>query len=128
MSGCGKFSSFFARITAMNSLIRSEDLTRIESQLLLRRDQLVQAGAWTFNVVALLVILGTFCYFLYVQYTSHQVQQEEEKRIPFTPTPWYSATRNVRGEEYGRDLRPLEAETGYGLPQPLDRGGAESLL
>lgn len=112
----------------MNSLIRSEDLHRIESQLLLRRDQLVQASAWTFNAVALLVILGTFCYFLYVQYTSHQVQQDEEKRIPFEPQVWYSASRNVRGEEYGRQLQPAEIEAGYGLPQPLDRGSAEALL
>lgn len=112
----------------MNSLIRSEDLNRIESQLLLRRDQLVQASAWTFNAVVLLVIVGTFVYFLYVQYTSHQEQEDTEKRIPFTPTTWYSATRNVRGEEYGRSLHPAEAEVGYGLPQPLDRGSAEGLL
>ena len=128
MSGCGRFSSFFARTTAMNSLIRSEDLNRIESQLLLRRDQLVQASAWTFNAVALIVILGTFCYFLYVQYTSHQVQQDEEKRIPFEPQVWYSASRNVRGEEYGRQLQPLETEVGSGLPQPVYGGGTEGLL
>jgi hypothetical protein len=112
----------------MNSLIRSEDLHRIESQLLLRRDQLVHATAWTFNAVALLVILGTFVYFLYVQYTSNQVTQEEEKRIPFEPQVWYSASRNVRGEEYGRQLQPFELEARYGVPEPLDRGSAEALL
>jgi hypothetical protein len=112
----------------MNALIRSEDMHRIESQLLLRRDQLVHATAWTFNAVALIVILGTFIYFLYVQYTSHQTHQEEEKRIPFTPTTWYSASRNVRGEEYGRQLQPLDSEIGSGLPGPLDGGGAEALL
>jgi hypothetical protein len=112
----------------MNALIRSEDLHRIESQLLLRRDQLVHATAWTFNAVALIVILGTFIYFLYVQYTGHQTQQEEEKRIPFTPTTWYSATRNVRGEEYGRGLQPFDSEVGSGLPGPLDGGGPEALL
>jgi hypothetical protein len=112
----------------MNSLIRSEDLHRIESQLLLRRDQLVHATAWTFNLFALVVILSIFGYFLYVQYTSTQEHVEEEKRIPFEPQVWYSASRNVRGEEYGRQLQPFETEARFGLPEPLDRGGAESLL
>ena len=100
----------------MNALIQSDDLRRIESQLLLRRDQLVHATAWTFNLIALVVILGTFGYFLYVQYTSTQEHVEEEKRIPFEPQVWYSASRNVRGEEYGRQLQPFEIETGHGIP------------
>ena len=39
----------------------------------------------------------------------------QEKRIPFTPTVWYSATRNVRDEEYGSQLQPFEIETRYGV-------------
>jgi hypothetical protein len=101
----------------MNALIRSEDLHRIESQLLLRRDQLVHATAWTFNAVALIVILGTFIYFLYVQYHA-TAEKVEEKRIPFKPTTWYSATRNIRDEEYGSQLQPFEAEARLGLPGP----------
>jgi hypothetical protein len=109
----------------MNHLISREDLGRIENQLLLRRDQLVQATSWTFNLVFLALVLGSFAYFLYVQYNSQQ-QQPEEKRIPFTPVTWYSATRNVRSEEYGG--QPFETETGYGVPGHFDGGGTEAFL
>jgi hypothetical protein len=102
----------------MNHLINLTDLGRIENSLLERRNQLVQATSWTFNVVLLVLVLGSFVYFLYVQYSSHQEEQETEKRIPFTPVTWYSATRNVRAEEYGRQLQPFATETGYGLPGP----------
>lgn len=100
----------------MNHLISNMDMGRIESGLLLRRDQLVQATSWMFNIILLGLVLTGFAYFLYVQYNSNQEQQEEEKRIPFTPVTWYSATRNVRAEEYGRQLQPFETETGYGIP------------
>lgn len=100
----------------MNHLISNMDMGRIEAGLLLRRDQLVQATSWMFNMILLGLVLTGFAYFLYVQYNSNQIQQEEEKRIPFTPVTWYSATRNVRAEEYGRQLQPFETETGYGIP------------
>jgi hypothetical protein len=99
----------------MNHLIDQMDLGRIENSLLQRRNEIVQATSWTFNMVLLGLVLASFVFFLYTQYNSHQVQEEEEKRIPFTPTTWYSATRNVRSEEYGRQLQPFEIETGYGL-------------
>jgi len=102
-------------------------LGRIENSLLARRDELIQATAWTFNMTLLVIVLASFAFFLYVQYHAHQEQQEAEKRIPFTPIPWYSATRNVRSEEYGRQLQPLETETGYGIPGPADGGGAGTI-
>lgn len=100
----------------MNHLIDQMDLGRIENSLLQRRNEIVQATSWTFNMILLALVLAGFGFFLYTQYNSHQVEQEEEKRIPFTPTTWYSASRNVRSEEYGRQLQPFEIETGYGLP------------
>ena len=103
----------------MNHLINEADISRIESQLLLRRDQLVQATAWSFNLVLLVLIVGSFVVFLYVQYTSQTQEAQETKRIPFTPTTWYSATRNVRNEEYGRDVGAFETQVGYGLSQPF---------
>ena len=70
-----------------------------------------------FNWVLLCVVLGGFAYFLYVQYETTAIAvQEQEKRIPFEPQVWYSATRNLRSEEYGRQLQPFEAETRYGVP------------
>jgi hypothetical protein len=106
----------------MNHLTNNLDLGRIESSLLARRDELIQATAWTFNMTLLAIVLVSFGYFLYVQYHIHQEQEGTEKRIPFTPVPWYSATRNVRSEEYGRQLQPLETEIGYGIPGPADGG------
>jgi hypothetical protein len=108
----------------MNHLISQADLGRIESQLLLRRDQLVQATSWTFNLVFLVLILGSFVAFLYVQYNSHTQEVQETKRIPFTPVTWYSATRNVRSEEYGR---PIAIEAGYGLSGSSLGGGSEEV-
>jgi len=112
----------------MNHLINPADLHRVETQLLLRRDELVQATSWMFNLGMLALVIGTFAYFLYVQYNSHQQEVQETKRIPFTPVTWYSATRNVRSEEYGRQLQPFETETGYGVPGPANGGGAETLF
>ena len=112
----------------MNHLINSLDLNRIENQLLIRRNQIAEATSWTFNMVLLGIVLSTFVYFLYVQYNSNQVAIEEEKRIPFEPTTWYSATRNVRSEEYGRQLQPFETQAGYGIPGPAGGEGTGTLF
>ena len=100
----------------MNHLINSLDMRRIENSLLERRNQLMQETSMIFNIVLLVLVLGSFAYFLNVQYTSHAQEVEEEKRIPFEPQVWYSATRNVRSEEYGGQLQPFEIETRHGLP------------
>jgi hypothetical protein len=89
---------------------------RIENNLLQRRDELAQATSWAFNLASLGVVLMCFFYFLYVQYDANKDGQNEEKRIPFEPQTWYSATRNVRSEEYGSQLQPFEIETRHGLP------------
>lgn len=100
----------------MHHLTTSLDLSRVEASLLQRRDELAKATSWTFNLILLVIVLGSFVWFLSVQYNSTQQEAQEEKRIPFTPITWYSATRNVRSEEYGRQLQPFEIETRYGLP------------
>ncbi len=102
----------------MNHLINGFDMGRIENNLLQRRDEIAQATSWMFNIVLLVVVLGSFAYFLSVQYEANKDYAEKEKydHIPFEPQTWYSATRNVRSEEYGRQLQPFEIETRYGLP------------
>jgi hypothetical protein len=101
----------------MNHLVSAFDMGRVESSLLERKNQLVQETSMFFNFALLVLVLGGFGYFLYVQYEATAIaEQEQEKRIPFEPQVWYSATRNVRSEEYGRQLQPFEVETGYGLP------------
>lgn len=112
------------RNIAMNHLINSLDMGRIESNLLARRHQIVEATSWTFNMILLGLVLASFVYFLYIQYNTQQTAEEEEKRIPFTPTTWYSATRNVRSEEYGHQLQPFETETRYAV-QGSGYGGSE---
>ncbi len=107
----------------MNHLIDTLDIRRLEGSLLERRDQLVKATAWTFNLVLLGLVVLSFAYFLYVQYTSHTQEVQEEKQIPFTPTTWYSATRNVRNEEYGQTA---DSQTGHGVQGYFTGGGAEA--
>jgi hypothetical protein len=105
----------------MNHLIQLTDLNRIENSLLIRRDQIVSTASFGFNMVLLGLVLAGFGYFLYIQYNlTQEAQVFEEKRIPFTPTTWYSAVRNVRSEEYGRQLQPSETQTGFGVPQPFN--------
>jgi hypothetical protein len=91
-----------------------QDLGRIESTLLARRSELVQSTSWFFSVIVLCAVLGGFGWFLKVQYEMNAAKPEE-KRIPFTPTTWYSATRNLRSEEYAGQLQPFEIETRYGV-------------
>ncbi len=99
----------------MDHLINRLDLNRIENSLLQRRDELVKQTSFAFNMVLLVMMLGGFLFFLKVQYETTSEHAEEEKRIPFEPQVWYSATRNVRSEEYGSQLQPFEIETRYGL-------------
>ena len=98
----------------MNHLINVLDMNRIENSLLLRRNEIANASSMVFNGILILLILGGFGFFLYTQYHATAEVEFQEKRIPFTPTVWYSATRNIRSEEYGG--QPFETETGYGIP------------
>lgn len=105
------------------NLVSAADLGRIESSLLTRRNELVQTSSWAFNMILLGLVLAGFGYFMYVQYhTTLEQAGHEEKRIPFEPVVWYSATRNVRSEEYGRQLQPAETQTGHGIPGPAFGG------
>jgi hypothetical protein len=99
----------------MNHLVSAIDMGRVESSLLLRKTQLVQEASLLFNWILLALVLGGFGYFLYVQYEATAVA-EVETRIPFTPQVWYSATRNIRSEDYGAPRYPDDPETRYGVP------------
>jgi len=103
-----------------------QGIGQIESTLLARRSELVQSTSWIFSVVVLCAVLGGFGWFLKVQYEMNAAKPEE-KRIPFIPTVWYSATRNVRSEEYAGQLQPFEIETRYGVSGSADGGGAAEI-
>jgi len=96
-----------------------QGLGQIESTLLARRSELVQSTSWIFSLLVLCAVLGGFGWFLKVQYEMNAAKPEE-KRIPFTPTVWYSATRNVRSEEYAGQLQPFEIEARYGIQGSAD--------
>lgn len=99
----------------MNHLVSAIDMGRVESSLLLRKSQLVREASMAFNWILLALVLGGFGYFLYVQYEA-TADADVETRIPFTPQVWYSATRNIRSEDYGDQGYSNEAETRYGVP------------
>jgi hypothetical protein len=99
----------------MQHLTNSFDLSRIEGGLIQRRDILLQTTSWIFNMVLIGLILTGFGFFLSTQYTATQLEAETEKHIAFTPQVWLSATRNVRMEEYGSQLKPFEIEVGHGV-------------
>jgi len=97
-------------------LVDSFDMSRIENTLLERKKDLVQATSWIFNILLLGFVIVCFGLFLYTQYHSTAETANEVKRIPFEPIPWLSATRNVRMEEYGRQIQPFnETQDGNGL-------------
>ena len=102
------------------SLVDTFDLSRIESNLIQRKNDLVQASSMMMNIVMLVLVACGFGMFLYIQYHSTAQEEAETKRIPFKPIPWLSATRNVRMEEYGRNLQPYETQIGYGVPGPTN--------
>lgn len=98
-----------------------QGLGQIESTLLARRSELVQSTSWVFSVIILCAVLGGFGWFLKVQYELN-AEKPQEKRIPFVPTVWYSATRNLRSEEYAGQLQPFEIETRYGVSGSANGG------
>jgi hypothetical protein len=111
-------------VAGSSNLIGTFDLRRIESNLIERKHELVQASSWVMNLVILAMTIVGFGVFLYSQYNT---KPEEVKRIPFEPVPWLSATRNVRMEEYGRQLQPREAQIGHGLPESIGGDGFSSV-
>ena len=100
-----------------------QGIQQIESTLLARRSELVQSTSWVFSIVVLCAVLGGFGWFLKVQYELN-AEKPQEKRIPFIPTVWYSATRNLRSEEYAGQLQPFEIEARYGVQGSADGGSA----
>jgi Tfp pilus assembly protein PilO len=99
----------------MQHLASRFDMSRIEEGLLRRRDGLVQSTSWFFNVILIALIIIGFGYFLHTQYIANVERLETEKHIEFKPQVWLSATRNVRMEEYGSQLKPFEIEVGHGV-------------
>jgi hypothetical protein len=66
--------------------------------------------SWWFNLTVLVLVMGSFVYFLYSSYGTGV--PEELQKIPFEPRLWNNAVRNVPITEYGQIP---QVETGYGI-------------
>jgi len=88
-----------------------ESMSGIENNLLWVKSVRDSIFAWWFNVILLLVVVGSFAYFLYA---SHGTGVPEEfQKIEFEPRLWNNAVRNVPTSDYGQ---LPQIETGSGLP------------
>ena len=65
--------------------------------------------SWWFNAILLVVVVGSFAFFLYSSYGT--APPEELVKIPFEPRTWNNAVRNVPITEYGQ-LPQIETSGG----------------
>jgi hypothetical protein len=75
-----------------------------------------------FNIILLVVVIGSFAYFLY---TSHGTATPPQlQKVKFEPNMWNNAVRNVPIIEYGQIP---QIETGDGVPGHSRRTGASTI-
>jgi len=73
---------------------------QIENNLLWVKSVRDSAFSWWFNITLLVVVLGSFAYFLYMSYGTGT--PPELQKIPFEPRTWNNAVRNVPTTQYGQ--------------------------
>ena len=93
--------------------------SQIENNLLWVKSVRDSAFSWWFNVILLVLVLGSFAYFLYASYGTGV--PPELQKISFEPRTWNNAVRNVPIREYGQ---PPQIETGDGIQGFPSRAGA----
>ena len=84
--------------------------SKIEDNLIWVKSVRDNIFSWWFNLVILLIVVGSFVYFLYSSYGT--AVPDELKSIPFEPRTWNNAVRNVPTTEYGQ---LPQIETGPGI-------------
>ena len=97
-------------------------MSRVENNLLWVKSVRDAVFAWWMNAIVLVVVVGSFGYFLYSSYGT--AVPEEMQRIPFEPRLWNNAVRNVPLTEYGQLPK---TETGDGIQGFSAGGGSNSL-
>jgi hypothetical protein len=75
-----------------------------------------------FNIILLIVVVGSFSYFLYMSYGT--ATPPELQKIKFEPNTWHNAVRNVPITEYGQIPK---IETGDGVSGYSRRTGASAI-
>ena len=96
-----------------------KDTSEIENNLLWVKSVRDSMFSMWFNIVLLVVVLGSFGYFLYKSY-GKSVPPELEK-IKFEPNVWHNASKNVPSIDYGQIP---QTQTGDGVPGHSRRTGA----
>jgi len=86
-----------------------DNVSQIENNLLWARSVKDSIISWWFNIVLLVVVVGSFGFFLY---TGYGTVPEEKQKINFEPRLWNNAVRNVPTTEYGQTPK---TETGYDI-------------
>jgi len=105
----------------MSHLVQ-ESISRIENNLLWVKSVRDSIFAWWLNVGLLVLVVGSFAFFLYTGYGT--AIPEEHQKIPFEPRTWNNAVRNVPTSNYGQ---LPQIETGIGIQGFSNRTGAASL-
>ena len=84
---------------AMFHLVK-DNVEKIENNLLWVKQVRDSVFAWWFNIILLIVVVGSFGYFLYSSYGT--APAEELQQIRFEPNLWHNAVRNVPISDYGQ--------------------------
>lgn len=77
-----------------------DNVSAIESNLLWVKSVRDSIISWWFNVMLLVIVVGSFVYFLYASYGT--ATPLELQKIEFQPRVWNNAVRNVPVTEYGQ--------------------------
>jgi hypothetical protein len=74
--------------------------SQIEDNLIWVRSVRDSIFAWWFNIILLVLVVGSFAFFLYSSYGKGT--PPELQKIKFEPRTWNNAVRNVPVREYGQ--------------------------
>jgi|UniRef100_A0A6C0AJJ9 hypothetical protein len=96
-----------------------DNVSGIENNLIWARSVRDSIISWWFNVILLVLVVGSFGYFLWASYGT--AVPEELQKIPFEPNMWHNAVRNVPITDYGQTP---QIEASDGLSRPARRNGA----
>lgn len=98
-----------------------DNVEQIENNLLWVKSIRDSIFAWWFNAGLLVLVVGSFAYFLYSSYGT--APPEELKQVSFEPRLWNNAVRNVPISNYGQTP---QTETGNPIQGFADRTSAST--
>lgn len=96
--------------------------SQIENNLIFVKSVKDSIFAWWFNIVILVVVFGSFGYFLYASHGT--ATPPELQKVEFNPNTWHNAVRNVPIREYGQIP---QIETGDGVQGFSNRTRASAI-